>query len=55
MISENTAKQSGGRYLRMRFADALSKKPVPDKDGGEIALDIIRTAGLEVTLDSEPI
>lgn len=49
-ISENTAKQVGGKSIKARFSDLISSRSssADDKTGEEIALDVIRQAGLEV-------
>ena len=48
MISENTAKISGGSYITAKFADIIKPKPVDDRTSDEIAADIIKRAGIEV-------
>ena len=49
IISENTAKMGGGSYITAKFADIINPKPVDDRTGEEIAADIIKRAGIEVT------
>lgn len=48
MISENTAKFSGGSYLSVRYDDIIHPKPRDTRTGEEIAADIIKRAGLKV-------
>ena len=48
IISENTAKMSGGSYITTKFADIINPKPVDNRTGEEIAADIIKQAGIEV-------
>ena len=48
IISENTAKMSGGSYITAKFADIINPKPVDNRTGEEIAADIIKWAGIEV-------
>lgn len=48
IISENTAKYSGGKYVSASLHDILYPKPEDTRTGEEIAADIIRRAGLEV-------
>ena len=48
IISENTAKTGGGSYITAKFADIINQKPVDNRDGEEIAADIIKRAGIEV-------
>ena len=48
IISENTAKMSGGSYITAKFADIINPKPVDKRTGEEIAADIIKLAGIEV-------
>lgn len=49
IISENTAKVVGGSYITAKFADIINPKPVDKRNGEEIAADIIKRAGIEVT------
>ena len=49
IISENTAKMGGGSYITAKFADIINPKPVENRNGEEIAADIIKRAGIEVT------
>ncbi len=48
IITENTAKMSGGSYISASFADILDPKPVDNRTGEEIVADVIKKAGLEV-------
>lgn len=48
VITENTAKMSGGSYISASFADILNPKPVDNRTGEEIVAEIIQKAGLEV-------
>ena len=48
MVTENTAKMSGGSYISAKFADIINPKPVDNRTGEEIAADIIKRAGIEV-------
>ena len=45
MATENTAK---GAYTVARFYDIINPKPVDNRNGEEIAADIIKRAGIEV-------
>ena len=49
IISENTAKMGGGSYITAKFPDIINPKPVYNRTGEEIAADIIKMAGIEVT------
>lgn len=49
IISENTAKMFGGSYITAKLADIINPKPVEKRTGEEIAADIIKRAGIEVT------
>ena len=48
IISENTAKMCGGSYITVKLADIINPKPVENRSGEEIAVDIIKRAGIEV-------
>ena len=48
VITENTAKMSGGSYISAKLADIINPKPVDNRNGEEIAADIIERAGIEV-------
>ena len=48
IISENTAKTRGDSYITAKFADIINPKPVDNRNGEEIAADIIKRAGIEV-------
>lgn len=48
VISENTANFSGGSYIQGKLKDILDPKPVDNRTGEEIAVEIIKKAGLEV-------
>jgi hypothetical protein len=47
-MSESIAMHFGGSYLQERYMDMISVAPIQEKSGDEIALDIIRRAGLKV-------
>ena len=49
IISENTAKMGGGSYMKAKLADIINPNPVDNRTGEEIAADIIKRAGIEVT------
>lgn len=54
LLSENTAKSSGGARVTKRWWDIVHR-PAPDtRTGAQIARDIIEGAGLEVRKKSEP-
>ena len=48
LIAENTAKHVGGRYINKRYIDIVdgTAQAENDKDGNEIASDVIRRLGL---------
>lgn len=48
MISENTARKAGDRYLSLSYREIIHPKPVDNRTGDEIVEDIIRRAGLTV-------
>lgn len=48
MVSENTARMCGGRYLTASYNDIINPKPVDDRTGDEIVEDIVRKAGLKI-------
>lgn len=48
IITENTAKISGGSYITVKLSDILNPKPVDNRTGEELAADIIKRAGIEV-------
>ena len=48
MMTENTAKFSGGRYVTRIFSEVLRREPVDNRTGEEIAADVIKNAGLVV-------
>lgn len=48
VITENTAKISGGSYITAKLSDIVNPKPVDNRTGEEIAADIIKQAGIEV-------
>ena len=48
IISENTAKMGGGSYITANFSDIINPNPVDNRNGEEIAADIIKRAGIEV-------
>ena len=50
MLTENTARASiGGQYMRDKMRNLLNHAPVDNRTGDEIAADVIKRAGLEVT------
>ena len=49
VMTENTAKQSGGSYIDKPFADFIcNNKPKDERTADEIIADVIKRAGLEV-------
>ena len=40
---------NGGLTMKVKFADIINPKPVDNRAGEEIAADIIKRAGIEVT------
>lgn len=48
MISENTARKAGDRYLSLSYREVIHPKPVDNRTGDEIVEDIILRAGLTV-------
>ena len=49
IMTENTAKQSGGSYINKPFADFIgNNKPKDERTADEIIADISFRAGLEV-------
>lgn len=48
MLTENTAKYTGGEYVKTRYADIIDRKPQDTRTGTEIAADVIKRAGLVV-------
>ena len=48
VITENTAKMSGGSYISAKLADIINPKTADNRTGEEIAADIIKRAGIEV-------
>lgn len=57
ILCENSAKQSGGRYMSARFCDLVEgrAKKAETRSGEEIALDVITRIGLEVTAADESV
>ena len=51
MTAENTAKMVGGSYIKTAYADIIDPKPRDNRTGEEIADEIIKKCGLEVTKD----
>ena len=45
---ENTAKFSGGNYIKARYIDVIEPKKADNRTGDEIVEDIIKRAGLVV-------
>lgn len=50
MMTENTAKFAGGRYMSLSFGEMLRPKPIDNRTGDEIAMDVIKKAGLKVVV-----
>lgn len=50
MVSENTAKFAGGRYMSMSFDEMLRPKPKDTRTGDEIAAEVIKKAGLKAVV-----
>ena len=49
VMTENTAKQSGGSYIDKPFADLIgNNKPKDERTAEEIIADVTKRAGLEV-------
>ncbi|MBQ4505292.1 MAG: hypothetical protein II983_06415 [Firmicutes bacterium] len=48
LIAENTAKMSSGSYMTKRYSDLFKKEKIDTRSGDEIAVDIIKKAGLVV-------
>lgn len=48
MITENTAKLSGGGYLKVDYEDIIDPKPQDKRTAEEIVADVIAKAGIEV-------
>lgn len=48
IMTENTARFAGGRYVTQGFSAALRREPVDNRTGEEIAADVIKKAGLVV-------
>lgn len=48
MVTENTAKFAGGRYMSISFGEMLHPKPIDTRTGDEIVADIIKGAGLTI-------
>lgn len=48
MISENTARKEGDRYLSLSYREVINPKPVYNRTGDEIVEDIIQRAGLKI-------
>lgn len=49
IITENTAKMGSGSYITAKLSDIINPNPVDNRTGEEIAADIIKRAGIEVT------
>ena len=49
IIGENTANISSGNYIIDKISDIINPQPVDNRAGEEIAADIIKRAGIEVT------
>ena len=48
ILTENTARLSGGNYIRAEYGDMTNPKPRDNRTAQEIADDIISRAGIEV-------
>jgi hypothetical protein len=47
-MTENTAKQVGGNYMTAEYEDLIHPKKKDNRNGNEIAADVIRNAGIKV-------
>lgn len=47
-IAENTAQYSGGRYIKMRYADVIMPKKQDNRSCAEITAEIVKRCGLVV-------
>lgn len=50
-MTENSAKYAGGSYIKAHYDDIINPKPQDTRTGEEIAEEIIKKCGLEVTKD----
>ena len=48
ILTENTARISGGSYLTLRYAEIINPSLQDNRTGAEIAADVIKRAGIEV-------
>jgi hypothetical protein len=48
ILTENTARLSGGGYLKVEYEDIINPKPQDTRTADEIVQDIIAQAGIEV-------
>lgn len=47
-ITSNTAKLSGGVYIKKRYTDIVNPPPVDDRPAMEIAKDVLSKAGIKI-------
>lgn len=53
-IAENTARcVEGGQYLTARYIDVINPKPIDNRTGDEIAIDVMKRAGLSFAKGGE--
>ena len=55
VITENTAKYSGGNYIKNRWIETIAPKKRDARTGAEIATDVIKKAGLKVVGKAESV
>ena len=48
IMTENTAKQVGGNYMTAEYEDLIHPKKKDNRNGNEIAADVILNAGIKV-------
>ena len=48
IMTENTAKYSGGSYVKHRYADIMKPRRVDNRTAEQIVADVVKLAGLEV-------
>ena len=48
MISENTANQVGGKFIKKRYYDILNPPPAETRTAEEITKEIAENCGIEV-------
>ena len=47
LLNQNYAEKFGGRVKTVTYTDAMTKKPMPEKTGDEIAAELILKMGLK--------